>query len=191
MGFLQDAEEKLASLSGKIGLARNIEVLKYHRFQRTYNFEVLMPDLFPYPGELVAPLIQSVEYEDYNILEPSQMKAGPYIEFYPNSFAKPSLTLTFMETDEGLVKLYLGRWRNRIVDSKGLWGQKYGTLGYAQDIIVTYLNNFQIPLREVKFRKAFPLVSYKAKLDYMDNDILKIQVPFSCDRVEEGLIGTI
>ena len=170
-------------------LSRDIVQLKFHRFQRAYNWEVLLPIIGWIPGELVAPLIQSVDYEDYNMAEPSAMRAGPYYKFYPKDLGKPSLTMKFIETEEGLVKSYFAFWRRLIVDNKGLWGKKVG--GYAKDIVLLYLSSRGLPLREVKFRNAFPLKSYSAKLSYEDNAVLTVDIQFSVDRVEEGLTGTV
>ena len=169
-------------------LSRDISQLKFHRFQRTYNWEVLLPIIGWIPGEVIAPLIQSVTYDDYNMEEPSAMKAGPYLKQYPNSLGSPSLSMKFLETEEGLVKTYFAFWRRLMVDSKGLWGKKKS---YAKDLILLYLNSKGMPLREVKFRSAFPLTSYSAKLDYSDSSVLSVEIGFSVDRIEEGLTGTV
>ena len=170
-------------------LSRDIVQLKFHRLQRTYNWEVYLPIIGWIPGETVAPLVQSIEYEDYNMAEPSVMRAGPYFNAYPKDFTRPTMSMKFLETEEGLVKTYFAFWRRKIVDNKGLWGKKKG--GYAKDIVLLYLNSRGIPLREVKFHNAFPLTSYAAKLSYEDNSAMTVDIQFSVDRIEEGLTGTL
>jgi len=174
-------------------LSRDIEQLKAFNFQKTFNWELYLPIIGWIPGELVSTLAQAVEYEDYNMAEPSRMKAGPYFKGYPKDFGPATLTVKFLETETGLVKTYFQFWRRMIVNSKGLWGRKGNkdASGYGKDIVLLYLTNEGYPLREVKFKCAFPLTSYAAKLSYEDNSLLTVEIQFSVDRVEEGLTGTV
>ena len=172
-------------------LSRDIVMLKSHRFQRKYNWEVVLPNILPMPGELVAPFIQSIEYRDYEMKEAASMRQGAYQGFYPNILEKSNFSITFLETETALVKMYLNNWKNLLVDNYGHWNPKFGPKGYARDIILTYLTAEGLPLREVKFKSAFPLTFYHVDLDYKKNEILEIEIPFACDRIDEGVIGFV
>jgi hypothetical protein len=167
---------------------RDIAVLSVRRFQRSYGFEVLLPQVGWVPGELVAPTIQDITYSDYVMKEPTSMRSGAYKLFYVNDLQDPVLKIIFLETEEGAVRLYLNAWRSLMLTNKGLWRKKLN--GYAKNITLTYLTAEGIPLRVVNFRNAFPLKFYDAALSYKENTIQQIEVPFACDMVEEGILGS-
>lgn len=167
-------------------LSRDIISIRGRRFQRKYNFEVLLPMVGWVLGELAAPMIQAVSYSDYFMEKAAEMKKGAYKAFYVDDLASPTLTFKFLETEEGIVRLYLNAWRNLMINRQGLWNNKKQ---YAKDIVLTYLTAEGLPIRVVKFRNAFPLIFYRADLSYESNDIQTIEVPFACDMVEEGIIG--
>lgn len=167
-------------------LSRDIVSIRGRRFQRKYNFEVLLPMVGWVLGELAAPMIQAVSYSDYFMEKAADMKKGAYKAFYVDDLASPTLTFKFLETEEGIVRLYLNAWRNLMINRQGLWNNKSQ---YAKDIVLTYLTAEGLPIRVVKFRNAFPLIFYRADLSYESNEIQTIEVPFACDMVEEGIIG--
>ncbi len=167
-------------------LSRDIVSIRGRRFQRKYNFEVLLPMVGWVLGELAAPMIQGVSYSDYFMEKAAEMKKGAYKAFYVDDLASPTLTFKFLETEEGIVRLYLNAWRNLMINRQGLWNNKNQ---YAKDIVLTYLTAEGLPIRVVKFRNAFPLIFYRADLSYESNEIQTIEVPFACDMVEEGIVG--
>jgi len=171
------------------GVQRDISSLRSQRLQRAYNWEIILPTLLPMFGEMVSPLVQSVSYSDYEMAGPFTLKDGAFQSNFVNHLTKRDFSITFLENEFGFVKLYLSSWKNKMLDRHGMWKNKIG--GYAKDIVLLYLTVDGLPLRELKFVNAFPLKFYEATLDYNVGDVLKITIPFACDRVEEGLIGTV
>jgi len=168
-------------------MGRDVSSLQWQRFQRTYNWEIILPTILPIPGELVSQLVQSVTYSDYEMTEPAMMRDGAFQRFFAGGLTVAPFKITFMENELASVKLYLSAWKNAMLDYNGLYKKKIG--GYAKDIALLYMTNEGIPYREVKFQNAFPLKFYEATLDYNSNEILKVTIPFTCDRVMEGLPG--
>lgn len=170
-------------------LNRDVVSLRVRRWQRSYNWEVLLPMLGIMPGELVAPTIQAIDYNDYEMTEPAQMKDGAYSRYAVGDLSKRAFNISFLETEEGIVAIYLNAWRDMMITSNGLWKKKLGANGYARNIFLMYLTADGLPLRTVQFYNAFPLKFYEAKLDYADNSLLRLTIPFQCDRVIEESVG--
>ena len=178
------------SLGGIISsLNRDIVSLKIRSWQRAYNWELLMPMVGAVPGELLAPCIQAIDYSQYSMSEAAKMRDGAYSRYAVGNMDKKEFTITFLETEEGIVQIYLNVWKNLMIDSQGLWKNKLGNGGYAKGIYLTYLTSGGIPLRTVAFINAWPLKFYEAKLDYGSNELVKLTIPFQCDTIQEFSVG--
>jgi len=169
-------------------IQRDIESLRSQSMQRTYNWEVIMPTILPTPGETASQLIQSIKYHDYETDAPQEVRDGAYKVFYAGDLRRPTLEITFLENELAFTKLYFSNWKNMMLDRHGLWKKKIG--GYARDIILLYFTTSGIPLREVRFVNAWPLKWYGADLDYAANNIVRVTIPFACDLIREGVVGT-
>jgi hypothetical protein len=169
-------------------MQRDIESLRSQSMQRTYNWEVIMPTFLPTPGEMVSQLAQKVRYHDYETEAPTEIRDGAYKVFYAGDLRGPALSITFLENELAYTKMYFANWKNTALDRHGLWKKKIG--GYARDIILLYYTTSGLPLREVRFVNAWPLKWYDADLDYAANNIMTVEIPFACDLVREGVVGT-
>ena len=178
------------SLGGIVSsLNRDIVSLKIRSWQRAYNWELLMPMVGAVPGELIAPCIQSVDYSTYQMSEPTRMRDGAYQRFAVGDLEKREFTISFLETEEGIVQIYMNVWKNLMINSQGLWKKKLGNGGYAKGIYLTYLTSGGLPLRTVAFINAWPMKFYEAKLDYAVNDLVRLTIPFQCDTIQEISVG--
>jgi len=74
-------------------LGRDVVRLRVNRFQRAYNFEVLLPIVGSMPGDLVAPLLQAVTYKEYAMDDPKEMRRGAYQSFFVNDMKIPKFTM--------------------------------------------------------------------------------------------------
>jgi len=156
-------------------------LLANYQFQRNFQFEVFLPDIGNARGSDVSVLVQKVSWQDYEMSDPTTMRYGAFQSFFANFLQGKTFTINFLETEGALVRTYLKSWRSLIITDDGLFKKKIG--GYAKDLMLNYLDTKGSIIHTVKFKNSFPLIRAKGDHDYDTSSIMKIEVPFACDRM--------
>lgn len=174
-------------------------VLAKSRYQRVYNWDVLLPDVSSLFGQSkgilgsigkilegvqglsIGQYCQNVEFGDYSINDLISMRYGPYSANYPGLFTIDKVRMSFLKPVPDIVSMYFNAWKNLIVDKNGLYNVKSK---YAKTIYIRFLDSTGISIHRYKLLGAFPIIFPKYNLDYNQNDVVKIQIEFSVDKID-------
>lgn len=160
--------------------------VRSYRYQKSYNFECVLPPTGIADPLKVSRLVQAVEYSDYEMDSNELMKYGIFDSHFAGTLSKKPFTITFNETEEHDVKRYLHAWRNLIVDRFGRYKKKKGLFfGYAKPIFLHYMNNEGNTTNVVRFRHSFPVTFNNWTVSYNESNVQKIEATFVCDYVED------
>ena len=156
--------------------------LQYARFQRSYLWDVLLPDInIGLSGVIVSQLIQNVKFGDYNI-SLSDMKNGPFIFNYAGLMKiENKVEITLLKTMPDIITPYFAAWKELIVDKQGLYHPK---TNYAKNIWVRFLDSTGVAIGKYKLIGAFPTTFPSYDLNYTEEKVTTINIGFSVDKVE-------
>lgn len=155
--------------------------LLYARFQRSYSWDVLLPDIsIGLSGIVISQLIQSCSFGDYN-LATNTMKSGPFELKYAGQMNVDKLKLTLLKTMPDIVTPYFNAWKGLIVDKRGLYQVKSN---YAKAIWIRFLDSTGLAVGKYKLTGAFPITFPAYDLNYNDDKVTTVNVEFSVDNVE-------
>lgn len=164
-------------------LENDIMALRTFPMQKVQNFECILPEVGSGNAINVSRLVQSVNYNDGNMLEPNSMNYGDHQAYFSSLLKQGEFSFTFIETEYQDVKNYIIAWRKLIVDSNGLFRVKL--VNYAQTITLNYLSNSGDVTNTVYFLNAFPLGYQNLELSYASSGVQRMSVRFICDRVAQ------
>jgi hypothetical protein len=156
------------------------------RLQRNYLWDVLLPDIgvkmAGLGGLLIGQLVQSVQFGDYSIDNPTTMRMGAFQASFAGLLTVDKLNMTFLKTMPDGVSAYFNAWKNLIVDKQGLFHPKND---YQRTIFVRFIDSTGIAFGQYKFIGCFPTLFPKyTDLNYESNTVTKIQVAFTVDKIE-------
>jgi hypothetical protein len=155
--------------------------LQYARFQRSYSWDVLLPDInIGLSGVVISQLVSQVSFGDYN-LSTNNMKLGPLEYKYAGLMNVKNATMSLWKTMPDIVTPYFKAWKELIVDKNGLYQVKQK---YAKDIWVRYLDSTGLAVGKYRLIRAFPVTFPAYDLNYDDNKVLSVNIEFSVDNVE-------
>jgi len=160
-------------------------VLNKARYQRSYLWDVLLPDigfsLGGFVGLAISQFIQEVSFGDYSIESPNVMRYGPYEASFAGLFKVEPVTMTFIKTMPDIISPYFNAWKNLIVDASGLYQPK---ANYQKDIYIRFLDSTGLAVGRYKLKGCFPIKFPAYRLNYGSNEVLKVEVQFRTDRIE-------
>lgn len=150
--------------------------------QRTYNWEVRMPfEMGGVDGLDISTLCQEVRFGDYTIGDLSQLRYGPYQAFFPGKLSISTVTLVFVKPLKDCVSSFFYGWRNMVISPAGYYSPKNH---YAMSMYVSLLDRGGIQVKEFKLAKVFPKSLPTYDLKYADEDIVRLSIELSVDRIE-------
>lgn len=159
-------------------------ILSKARFQRSYNWDVLLPDMgFSLGGLIglgVGQFVQGVDFGDYKF-NSSQIRVGPYNTSFVGSIEAPKISITFLKPSPDVVSLYFNQWKKLMIDEKGLYKPKSS---YQKNIYVRFIDSTSLALNKYKLIGAFPLNFPSYDLNYTDSRVTTYKIEFSVDRIE-------
>jgi hypothetical protein len=161
-------------------------LLGYARFQRSYLFDVILPDIGISYGGLVgfglSQLVQAVKFGDYSIgSDAIRMRFGPYQAHFAGLFTVEKVTITFLKTMPDAVAAYFKAWKDLIITPTGLYQVKSK---YQKTIKIRFVDQSGIAMGEYRLIGAFPVTFPSYDLSYATNDVTKIDIDFQVDRIE-------
>jgi len=168
-------------------------VLSKIRLQRNYLWDVLLPDIGNFfgintmglVGLTIGQLVQSVQFGDYSIENPSVMRVGPFQASFAGLLTVDKVQMTFLKTQPDAVSGYFNAWKNLIVDQQGLFQPKSK---YQKTIYVRFIDSSGIAFGRYKLIGCFPSMFPKYQLDYDKSDVTKVTVVFTCDKIEYQIL---
>lgn len=175
-------------------------VNRYVPHQKKYNWEVMLPmveasargagsagvgglakDLVSSVtgvalAEAVSALIIGVEFGGYKLGADAVMNYGHRQKKVPGRLEDSVLSLTFRETELGLVDTYFNMWRNLVVDEDGLYGVR---LEYSKTVVLMLLSSVGFPVKSFDYREVYPKTISSGTLDYDESAILAYTIEFA------------
>ena len=159
--------------------------LKYARFQRSYLWDVLLPDIGFQMGGLVgfalSQFIQEISFGDYNITNPTTMRYGPYQASFAANFDVGKVKMTFLKTMPDIVSPYFNSWKNLIIGPDGLYNAK---TKYQKTIYIRFMDSTGMTIGQYKLLSCFPVTFPSYDLSMSKNEVVKVSVEFQCDKIE-------
>lgn len=158
--------------------------------QRTFNWQVFLPhDIAGISGFFVSQYCQDVRFRDYSFAEASTMRYGPKRRFYAGMEEIESFTLVFIYPVDTSVAKYFVKWRERVIDKDGYYHPKND---YARDVYIHLYDRSDIQSAQFRLRGCWPKTSPPYGLSYADENVLRLEVVLSVDKIESSsLIGSI
>lgn len=186
----------------------NDQLLSRVRFQRSYLWDVLLPDItsrmfrgaipngpggqagiptFGLIGFALAQLVRNVQFGDYSMNDIITMRAGPYQAHFAGLLTVNDIIITFNKTAPDAVSTYINEWKKLMVDPvTGLFLPKSS---YQKTIYIRFLYSEGLAIGRYKFIGCFPRIFPRYSMDY-DNDLITTtQVTFAVDKVEYEAFG--
>jgi hypothetical protein len=149
--------------------------------QRTYMWEIILPMVGIMPGVLLCPLCQSVSFGDYTFERDQTTRFGAFEAKYPGMLKVNEFSMTFLKAIPDIATTYFTLWRKLIVSSTGLYSPKST---YAKTIYLIFLDTTGIPVNRYKLTGVFPLDLPSYQLDYVTEEVTKVKITFSVDKIE-------
>ena len=176
-------------ISGIGGVGNFLRAKLWH-LQRTFSWQLMMPSNFDgILGYLVSQYCQDIEFGDYSISELSTMKHGAFQRFYAGEQVIEAITLTFLVPTDNSVMDYFYSWYNKMIDTSGYY---YPKRNYKKDIYLILYDQTGIESNKYRFVGVFPSSHPKIHPSYETDDVLKMSITLSVDRIEPtSLVGNI
>jgi len=156
------------------------QISKNWKLQRSYNWEIFLPDLGGITGVEVAKFCQDANFGDYNIVEVAIMRIGPYQAKYASFFTVEDIQLTFLKPVPDIVSSYFYAWRNLVVDERGYY---YPKLNYSKQMYAFFYDTKGNEVGRFKFEDVFPKNLPSYRLSYGESKVVTMEVSLSVDRV--------
>ena len=155
--------------------------------QRTYNWDFLLPDILGIivSGAVVSKYCQSVRVGQYDMVELSRMKVGPFTKkFAGQDFDIDDVVATFVTPVPDLLSFYFSTWKSLEIDDKG----RYNVASeYKKTAHCILYDRTGIPCNILRMIGIFPVKFPKFDLAYGTEDFHRFEVTFSIDKIEMGL----
>ena len=168
-----------SALPSPMGLIQPL--LSNVHFQRTYMWELVLPMVGFMPGVLLCPLAQSISFGDYSFEHSDSTRFGAFEAKYPGILKVNEMSMTFLKAVPDIVTTYFTLWRKLMVSASGLYSPKND---YAKTIYLIFLDTTGLPVNRYKFTGVFPKSLPNYSLDYTTEEVTKIKIDFSVDKVE-------
>jgi hypothetical protein len=171
------AEGLAASAMGMLAVA----TLAKDKYQRTYNWEMLLPGMGILGPEVIGKYIQEVTFGEYSIDEVTKLRYGAETRGHAGIFNIQKVSIKFFKPVPDIVGTYLSLWKNLIVDNNGFFSPKknYALTGYLIMLDTTGRQS-----GSYKLLNMFPIKFPEHRLAYGENSIVSYTIDFNVDRIE-------
>ena len=148
------------------------------KLQRTYNFEVVLPDIHGIPGIFVGSFCQAVDFGPYQLGELSKVRYGAFRKGYAGSLNIETIKMSFLAPVPDVVSLYFEQWQHLIVSPGGYYHKKND---YAKSIYVVLLDRTYVPHEVIELSGVFPKTFPSHDLSSEDENVEKYDLEFNVD----------
>lgn len=160
---------------------------KVSHTQRTYNWEILLPDMWSgglILGYPVSKYCQNISFGQYSIGEVVELRSGPLKQFYPGLMSIDTVSATFVCPIPDIVMVYFVRWRERIVDKNGYY---FPATNYKRNIYILLYDRTGIPCNTIMLVGCFPIKFPAYRLAYGEESVVRYLVDFKVEKIRMGL----
>jgi len=162
---------------------------KFVPMQRTYNWTFLMP--FSMGGILGIALYkfcQDVSFSPYNFTDVVKSNAGPFKNNYPGDMDVEDVTVSFVCPVSNVITNFFLSWRNKVVSSYGLYSPSNH---YKKTAYILLEDTTRVPISVWRASGLFPKTYPKHMLSYGDENVIKVDVSLSVDKIENYSLVTL
>jgi len=152
------------------------------KFQRSYMWEFLLPDLGGVPGTEVSKLCQEVKFGDYSMNDLSVVRYGPFRAGYAGLFEITEVTATFLKPNPDIVTEYFYQWREKIVSKTGSYFPK---ANYSKEGFIIMYSTTGEEVERYKLRGLFPKNMPAYNLSYSTEEVVKLEFVLNVDMIEK------
>ena len=165
-------------------------ILSKARFQRSYLWDVLLPDISPTMGGIptggligfgLAQLVREVQFGDYSMSDANTMRVGPFQANFAGLLTVDRIRITFVKTMPDAVSAYINAWKDLIVDKQGLFKPK---ASYQKTLYVRFIDQTGIAMGRYKLIGCFPVKFPVYNLNYTNEELTTVAVEFAVDKIE-------
>lgn len=158
--------------------------------QRQYHWQLFMPHIINgVLGPFVSQFCQDVRIGNYSIRQLSTMQYGAFQRFYAGLQGIQSVALSFFMPVDNSVMDYFHGWYHLMVDEKGYY---YPKNSYKKQIYVAMYDRSGVESVRLLLKGVFPTNKPTVEASYAGEDLLRLGIVLSVDKVETtSLIGNI
>lgn len=150
------------------------------KLQRSFNWELILPDIYGFPGFEVSKYCQSVSFGQYDMAELDEVRYGAFKRKYAGQLTVDELVVTMLIPVPDIVGEYFQLWRELVIDRVGFYLPK---IAYAKDARLVMYDRDGNTSSQYRFSGVFPKTLPKFQLDYGTEEIAKVEVTLNVDRV--------
>ena len=156
------------------------KALAHADLQRTYNWDVQLPDVGGFDGNQIAMFVQDVGFSDYNLDDLFTLRHGALQTHAAGYFSISTVTMTFLCPTNSLVTSYFSAWKSLMFDVNSLC--YFPKANYAMPYAyVNLYDNTGGMVAQYLLKNIFPKTFPKFKLSYSEQEMLKFDIEFSVD----------
>ncbi len=148
--------------------------------QRTYMWDVFLPDLLYVSGLAVNQYCQDVSFGDYSVANMSSVRVGPFKSNFVGSLDIDAITLKFLQPVPDIVSAYFTAWRELCITREGYYNVKSK---YAKDMYVLFYSTSGQRSEQFRLVGTFPKAMPKYTPSYSAQEIATLTVELNVDRV--------
>ena len=163
-------------------LGYSVDLLgKSWKLQRSYLFELLLPDLKGISGLDIGVYCQDVKFGDYGMTDMVAVMYGSKRKGYAGFFQIPPMTATFIKPIPDLVSEYFYQWKGLITDDSGAY---YPKTNYALNAYVKLYDRDGSESGTYKLLGVFPKTLPSHNLSYVEESVVKFEIEFNVDDIQ-------
>ena len=164
-------------------LLSSCDILRGKEYQKSYNFELILPDLGNFSGAEISQLCQSADFGEYSMTDIPSLRRAHEVFGYTGFFDKPPLIAEFLRTVPDVVSPYFQAWKNLIVTSTGEYKPKNN---YAQSVYIYFYDKGGMITGSYTLKGVFPKTFPSFKPDYKGSNLIVYRITFNVDQIDIG-----
>ncbi len=161
----------------------NVQLAQKWQPQRNYLWKVELPEVGSIPANVISEKCIDVKFSLPYMQTLREKRYGNRVARFPGLETIDSVTLTFLETEDGSSFQYVHEWYQSILGKVGYNVKSV----YAKPIVCTLLRTDNSPGVRFVLQKCFPLKRPAYDLNYTASAITSFQIPFNVDYVETSV----
>jgi hypothetical protein len=156
------------------------KVLIKSDLQRTYMWELILPDISEVSNIDVSAYVQKVRFGSYNFTDLITRKEGPFTTSSAGTLDIGPMEITILSPVDNLVVKYFQDWKDKIIDPSGFY---YPKVNYAKSAYIYLYDTAGNQTDSYRLINIFPKTFPSYGLDYGDTNVVKFDISFNIDRI--------
>lgn len=156
------------------------ELSRQTRFQRTYNFDIELPDIVNISGFDISKYVQDCHFGEYSMQSVESMRYGAFRANYAGVFDTDLVKLMLLCPIPDIVSAYFNLWRQLIATDNGAYGVKNQ---YAKTMFVNLYDTEGIISARYRLLGCFPVKMTQHDHKYSEEAMTQRNYELSVDRI--------